>query len=174
MEEKVLLDKDELVRYIICKYKESKPELAEISPIKLQKSLYFLFAKWGGRVLSVKENNHRDTEDDDIYGLFHQYLFSAQFEAWKFGPVDREVWTKYKNHKIDETPIQVLDFNTDNDIERITAKQYIDELLERIFITSDFGLVDLSHEDKCWQIAYKSKDPTMNNDTIIKEYAERM
>ena len=177
MEENVLLDKDELVRYIICKYKKSKPELAEISPIKLQKSLYFLFAMWGGKVSSAQNDGHIETEDATIYARFHRYLFDAKFEAWKFGPVDKEVWKKYRDNVYDscfnDCNELSLHFNTDNKFEENTASEYIDGLLQRIFITSDFGLVDLSHEDECWKRAYKSEDPRMNNDIIIREYATR-
>lgn len=172
MEENVLLDKDELVRYIICKYKESKPELAEISPIKLQKSLYFLFAMWGGKVLAAK----REIKDD-FYSNFNEYLFDADFEAWKFGPVDKEVWRKYRDNEYDscfnDCSTLSLTFNTKDSFEETTALEYVDGLLQRIFITSDFGLVDLSHEDNCWEKAYKSINKKINGYDIINEYANR-
>ncbi|MDO4377970.1 MAG: DUF4065 domain-containing protein [Erysipelotrichia bacterium] len=164
-----LLDKEELVRYIICKFKETQSK--EISPIKLQKSLYFLFAMWGGKVLGVKN----DEEDYGFYSEFNPYLFNANFQAWKFGPVDRSVWEKYRDGEYDlndcNTP--TLDFHTKNQFEKTTASEYIDGLLQRIFNTSDFGLVDLSHEDNCWKRAYNSVNKIINSKDIIEEYASR-
>ena len=85
-----LLNKEELVNYIIYKYKAEFDK--EISNIKLQFCLYFLYAMWGGdKVLAVK-----DEEQYEPYSKFNPYLFDADFESWKFGPVDKTVWEKYK------------------------------------------------------------------------------
>lgn len=84
-----LLKKEELVRYIIYKYKAEFGK--EISNIKLQFCLYFLYAMWGGKVLAVK-----DDENYEPYSTFNLYLFDAKFEAWKFGPIDKTVWEKYE------------------------------------------------------------------------------
>ena len=47
-----LFDKTELVNYIIDYYKKLYNE--DISPVKLQKGLYLLFAKWGGYIYNGK------------------------------------------------------------------------------------------------------------------------
>lgn len=170
--ENVLLDKEELVKYIICKYKKANLG-KEISPIKLQKSLYFLFAMWGGKVLAAKNEN----VDDDNCGKFNPYLFAANFEAWKYGPVDSQIGQRYKDGQYDIPCVDCdnikLEFHTSDEFEKTTAKEYIDQLLDRIFITSDFGLVDFSHEDKCWKNAIESIDKKIDSEEIIKEYALR-
>lgn len=82
-----VLNVKELAAYIQKKYQEEKQML--ISPIKLQKSLYFLFAYWGGIVrksvlypLSVEEN----------FSSYDEYLYDAVIEAWVYGPVIPEVY----------------------------------------------------------------------------------
>lgn len=54
MDEKICFNKDDLVNYIINQYKQKTS--ADISPLKLQKSLYLLFAMWGGNVAIINED----------------------------------------------------------------------------------------------------------------------
>lgn len=144
---------------------------AEITPIKLQKGLYFLYAFWGGKILSAQGISKEDTEDDDRYGNYCPYLFDAHFMAWKYGPVEHDIykWYKYEDKKPYNPTLEVL---RDKDYE-IEIVRYVREFTGRIFATSDFGLVDLSHEDKCWQRCVELPDSKMNNNEILKEYASR-
>lgn len=166
-----ILDKNSLVNYMLFKYKESKN--AYISPIKLQKGLYFLFAKWGGLVLTAQGESDQDSDDDELYGSWDKYLFEAHFCAWKYGPVDVDIWNWYKTQKpaFEDIKDCSLKFTNDNIDYKEDVKNYIDELLVRIFATSDFGLVDLSHEDKCWREAIPNE--VIDNNKILTEYAQR-
>lgn len=176
MRDNAIFDKYDVARYVIEEYyKFSDGRL--ISPLKLQKGLYFLFAMWGGYIRSGK--NAIDTEIS--VKNYREYLFEPLFLAWKYGPVDKEIYNKFK----DITNLDEVSFgNLDNlridkcsaDDEK-AALDYIDGLLTRIFKTSDFALVDLSHKDNCWKIARNQdsspEDNLMDNELIIKEYAER-
>jgi uncharacterized phage-associated protein len=138
-----------------------------LSPLKLQKSLYFLFAYYGA--LYSKQN-----EEGVFEGSLNtpKYLFDADFEAWKYGPVIRDVYFGNKDgvYNSDDEGIKLA---VDEVSENIEIKKFIDEMFEQINSVSDFGLVDRSHEDKVWQNAYKTEGKIMNHDEIIEEYTQR-
>ena len=49
---------------------------------------------------------------------------------------------------------------------------FINELFDEVINTSDFSLVDRSHEDKVWQNAYSiGRNIEMPEDEIVKEYS---
>jgi len=172
MEKEVLLDKKNLVEYIISAYNERFKR--KITPIKLQKSLYFLYAMWGGKIMIASGQSEEDTECDELYGRFTKELFEAQFLAWRYGPIDKEVYDNYRDDKYNfEIENIELQFKSNDEEENFTAKDYIDNLLRRIFITSDFALVDLSHEDKCWKNAVNTPGQKMSNECILNEYATK-
>lgn len=162
-----ILNKKDLACYIINKYQNEYNK--EISPIKLQKSLYFLFAMWGGNVANAKFESKEDTEDDEKYEAYDTYLFDACFEAWRYGPVDKEVYKWFKNNELDcDTNVDIFSDSKISYIEDV--KQYINELLEKIFKISDFGLVDITHSDDCWKNAIKTENKIISNEDIIKDY----
>lgn len=160
-----LIDKKELVDYI--RYKYFVRYRSTISPIKIQKSLYFLFAFWGGFIQKGLVRNNK--VEDKIQKS--KYLFDADFSAWTYGPVDSEVYRLYKN--IQQKPVnkeKAEKFIIDNDPFVI---QFIDNYLDRIFMSSDFGLVDLSHRDSSWKLHYGKDNDSIPSDEIISEYAAR-
>lgn len=170
-----IFDKFELSNYIASVYKE-RTDL-EVSPIKLQKALYFLFAYFGGWASFSNQNqefNELDNESIDTH------LFNATFMAWDYGPVDTEVYNSYKNeranfYRIDaEAAKSVL---MDNDSAVFTM---IDHLYDQIIDLNDFTLVDVSHKDNAWKENYikRAQGQFLNakpitNEEIINEYAER-
>lgn len=69
----------DLAKYINAKYKEKFNK--NITPIKLQKCLYFLFAYWGGFVKQGQDNPKSVEEDMSKY---KKYLHNGKFEAWTY------------------------------------------------------------------------------------------
>lgn len=168
-----LLEKQNLVNYMITKYKKEHNG-ERITPITLQKGLYFLYAFWGGKIRAQTFSSKNDEvkEMTEMSFNYEEDLFDAKFEAWTYGPVDREIYVWFKTLSDKEFD----SINVDNliGLEHYDVKKYIDDLLERIFNTSDFGLVDLSHEDRCWSTVYNPTHKNeMNNDMIKDEYAFR-
>ncbi|RPK28790.1 Panacea domain-containing protein [Paenibacillus xylanexedens] len=139
----------------------------EISPIKLQKSLYFLFAYHGATY--GHEVGEGVSEGSNISSID---LFNAKFEAWKFGPVIREVYFKDKdNEYTDERKILEA-------VEQVSfepeIKNFIDDLFSQIDSVSDFQLVERSHQDNAWKNAYQVAQSTeIDNDYLINEYKTR-
>lgn len=165
-----IFEKKDLACYIIDKYKKDYDR--EISPIKLQKALYFLFAMWGGKIADAQREGNEDTEDDDNCSKYERYLFDASFEAWRYGPVDRNIYTLFKNKELICESCDFISMFDNTKIEYIDiVKGYVDDILTQIFNTNDFSLVDLSHEDKCWKDAIKKGVNTIiSKEDIIRDY----
>lgn len=139
----------------------------DISPIKLQKSLYFLFAYYGALYgAEPKEGANEGTVGSG------KYLFDANFQAWQYGPVIREVWANDRDNYYSQ-PDKIRDAIAEIGQEP-EIKKFIDELFEQIDAVSDFKLVDRSHQDEAWKRAYeKGQSTVMDNEEIIREYREK-
>lgn len=157
--------KEELISYILKKYSQN------LTPIKLQKALYFLFAYYGGMKRFLKENSQGD-QVNDLGGIDDEYLFEASFEAWAYGPVDKQVYQQYKTEQIEYLNFEVDKFEAK--LDQFT-KGFLDDYIPQIMNTSDFGLVDLSHEDACWKKNFDRENLYHNcgikSEDIILEYS---
>lgn len=162
---KGILDARKLAGYIAYKYKEENN--TEISPIKLQKALYFLFAFWGGIIRKSKENPKYVEED---LSSQNEILFDNAIEAWVYGPVVPDVYKEKDIEKYYSAGEDIFNNNT-------FLHETIDSILSDAFSIADFKLVSISHEDECWK---KNFDPTedfhnneIDKEDIITEYAKR-
>ncbi len=155
----------DLATYVCSKYFDKYKK--KISPIKLQKSLYFLFAYWGG---FVRKSNNTDYVEEKID--LSEKLFDEKFEAWVYGPVLPEIFRKYKENEINYTN---FDFASMFKNKQPIIKESIDSLLNELFEISDFKLVTVSHEDLCWKQHFNVSSDKHNEiipaEEIIKEYA---
>ena len=97
IDKKGILESKDLANYIAYKYKEKMG--MDISPLKLQKSLYFCFAYWGGFVRKGK--NTPESAEIDLKD-FSEYLYDEDIEAWIYGPVIPSVYRNFKIDKMDE------------------------------------------------------------------------
>jgi len=168
-ERNCIFNKYNLASFLCQEYKDKYNK--DISPIKLQKGMYFLFASWGGKILAAHGEGLEDTEDDETFESITPYLFDADFRAWKYGPVEHDVyiWFKHQNKEPFDPELKAL-CNKEYENEIV---HYVKEYALRVFATSDFGLVDLSHEDECWKKSALLPNTEMNCDDILKEYASR-
>ena len=159
-----IFDAKDLANYIYKYYdnRYSRP----ISPIKMQKSLYFLFAYWGGYVR--KANDNMKNVECDVATLPEEILFDNKIEAWTYGPVIPDIYTIMNS--IDGR-------NGVENVEQSEIRDFIDDVLDDIFVISDFKLVDISHMDEAWKRHYKKEalhhNEEIPKEEIIKEYATR-
>lgn len=167
---KGLFNAIDLANYIAYKFRHHPKYGGKISNIKLQKSLYFLFAFWGAFIEKAQIGS---TEIETSYDKYSKYLFTNRIEAWIYGPVVPDVYELQKKDKIDSENVDGKELFKNYTF----VKETIDSLLEDIFATSDFKLVSLSHEDECWKKNFDMDEPYHNNsidlDDIINEYAYR-
>lgn len=126
----------DLASYIIFRFQEQKSKI--ISPIKLQKALYFCFAYWAG---FVGKGRLEDTEETLQISPF---LFEEQFEAWVYGPVIPSIYNEFKNQTLLGENNNIFE---DNEI----LEETINSILDDTFELSDFKLVSLSHDDDSWK-----------------------
>lgn len=162
-----ILNKMDLAKYIILKHKDYFG--TDISPIKLHKSLYFLYAYWGSKIKlsKIKLDDVIPEMVEMDFSDYDEELFDADFEAWAYGPVDRDVYLWHKENSIDVSWVCCMNIKKE-------ILDYIDDLLIRIFNTSDFGLVDLCQEDNCWKSVYdRSFKNKINSQSIIEEYMRK-
>lgn len=142
-------DVDALVGHILY-------EFPGITPLKLQKSLYMLFAFYIVAIHSGRETN------EDI----PDRLFKADFEAWASGPVIRNVYQKVKNNSY-----QARAYNFRTKAVNLEIRNFISSLVSQIMRKSDFALMTRSHEDNCWKNAIaKGKTTRISMDDIVAEY----
>lgn len=160
-DKKYITDAKKLACYIKNYYEEKFPG-KNISPIKLQKSLYFCYAYWGGY---VKKSHENGSEIPAINKSM--YLFKNKIEAWVYGPVIPDV---YKEQNLEEYNDKDI-FKNNEDVE-----EYIKSVLDEILPVSDFKLVEVSHEDNCWKNNFDPESEYHNKvikgDDIINEYAK--
>lgn len=154
MENRVELNKIELAGYIIYKYNQKYNR--RISPVKLQKTLYLLFAMWGGNIRNM------DFNEVELESNLSEYLFNASFEAWKYGPVDRDIYELFKQDKI----VEQQSLTTKSD----TVLSFIEDICSQAFEISDFALIDLVKQDLCWASRYDN-GIYMSEEDIIEEYS---
>ena len=149
----------------------------EISSLKLQKCLYFCFAYWAGFV--VKDDSN--TEIKEIEENLNPILFDDRIEAWSYGPVVPCVFRHQKECKDGTTSKsfceKILEVTKTKLEANETLKGAIDDILDDLFLISDFGLVSMSHNDKSWQDNYNENDIKHNREIpkgqIINEYSKK-
>lgn len=168
------IKKDLLVKFLILKHLEQSK--IEISRIKLQKSLYFLFAIWSG--FSYNEDNEsKENELEECY--VNTYLYNdAKFEAWKYGPVDKDVYNSHLNNlifsKTDNKELDKIEEELFKNDKSGQTKKFIKNLVKDIFMMSEFDLVERSHLDDVWINSFKNENKEMKLEDIQKEYIEKL
>lgn len=137
-----------------------------ISPLKLQKVLFFLFGEWGAFI--QKASNDNDGKELQEYS---KYLFYDDFQSWVYGPVINDVYKKFNNEKMAYEDI----FANDN---LRYVGDFIKDLAKELFELSDFKLVELSHQMQCWKKKFDTEQIYHNNimdrDEIIDEFARQV
>lgn len=156
--EYVFENKDELVNYLYARL--TSPTL-----LKVQKSLYLLWAYYAATYGNLQADDQSDMGD------YPKQLFRADFQAWRYGPVDKTVYAKQKNEQY-EADEKAYSPQTSEDKD---VKLFLDDLIADIDGINDFGLVELTHRDKAWSEVYQEGERglCMNSDAIKQEYIRR-
>ncbi|RIY31154.1 hypothetical protein CKF54_07355 [Psittacicella hinzii] len=143
----------------------------EISPIQLQKALYFLYTFYIGMYYNSSEVKELEGGVE-----FPNELFEAHFEAWTYGPAIRSIYDKrrlgsdfYLNN-LESKEYKTFIAELENEPYGKTVLKFVDELFRDILARSEFSLVERSQQDSTWKKAYVSEDKLMSNQSIIEEY----
>lgn len=145
--------------YIKEKYSDYTNHTKEITPIKLQKSLYFCLAYWGGFV-----NKGRI---DKVIEEQSNLLFSDRIEAWAYGPVIRDVYFAQTedDEKTEKSIKKVKEIMKQNSL----LEETINSILSDLFEISDFKLVSISHMDSSWKNHFHDEDEQHKEEITHKE-----
>ena len=143
----------------------------DITPLRLQKTLYFMYAYYGATYGQL----NKDQEGSSVYEGGYSYppeLFPAKFEAWRFGPVINDVYMNFKNNIYKAEEIEDWVPADDN---LADVKEFLVDLFNQLMNVGDFGLVERSHMDDCWKIPYEEgkQHIPMNSKEIVSEYVEK-
>ncbi len=151
-------DKYQLVSYLMERFKNP-------TPLKIQKAMYFLWAFYAATYGNIDYS--KESEFDEIKE-YPKELFEAHFEAWRYGPVLDDVYSKYKND--DECIHQEINIKHDSMTDDVWS--FIKDLVKQIDEVNDFGLVSRSHQDSAWRDVYNEGylHTPMNNEAIKEDY----
>ena len=134
-------DKYRLVSYLMDHFTNA-------TPLKIQKAMYFLWAFYAATYGNIDYNS-----DSEFNGIerYPKELFEAHFEAWQYGPVLKDVYSKYKNNAgCIHQEVNPWYKGMSGDV-----WSFIDGLVSQIDKVNDFGLVSRSYQDSAWREAYK-------------------
>lgn len=168
MSDYIFQDKTDLVNHLFYK-------LSEASPIKIQKTLYFLFAFYGATYGKLSgEESVGELESVN----YTNFLFEPNFEAWKYGPVDNDVYTAYREDRYKAVKLTEDKLNKRlTSSERRNVIQFINSIIQQTDEVDDFTLVDRTHEDDAWRDPYEKNNGEnhipMDPQVIVDEYAEK-
>lgn len=168
LEREFVFEKDIIVKYTITRYKVQNSK--DITPLKLQKSLYLAFAYYAGWVKSMKNMQSTTEDTDDFLVNRKPFLFESSFQAWDYGPVDKEVYSNFKYN------VAVYDCDYDEvkaELEKTdpVAFSLVDNILNQTFELNDFALVEITHQDKAW---IDNRGDVMDIEEIANEYSSRI
>jgi hypothetical protein len=160
--EYIFEDKNDLVNYLL--YKLNLP-----SQLKIQKTLYLLFAFYGatyGKLINDENNSELDSSN------YTPFLFEPNFQAWKYGPVDYDVYINFKKEeKYKELKSIENKLNEDlTEVEKRNIITFINNIINQTDEMDDYTLMDRTREDKVWSDSYSNKEKNMNPILIVNEY----
>mgnify|MGYP000991993275 CR=1 FL=1 len=159
-----------LADYLAIRYKEEYKE--DISIIKINKVLYFLFAYWGAFVKIGKKY----IDNMELKGLedYSEYLFNAEFVAGVYGPYMKnllKINNKYLLSIAEEKNFS--GFIIRNRYNGVVFK-LLDPLIRDLFEVSEYDLMDISKKDEEYKRARDNNYGIMNNENITDEYCKTM
>ena len=122
---------EDIAEYFLAQPTSRKSE--EITPLKLQKLLYYA----QGFTLAILGKS----------------LFTDRIEAWRHGPVCRNVYEKYKKYSYHPLP----KFKDMDKLNKIKSSQNVAAILDAVWIYfkdySGVQLEEMTHQEKPWQDA---------------------
>lgn len=137
----------DIAKYIIQK---SNEDGYPVSNLQLQKMLYYV---------------QREFLQKKRYPLF-----SAEFEAWRFGPVVPEVYRKYCGSAA--LPLTLYDYSPFNEIDN-DAKELINQVVREKAKLNPWDMVrDLHQPTKAWATVYRDGEGIY--DIIPKELIRKL
>lgn len=159
-------DPQQLVAWL----EQKKPN--HYTKLRIHKTLFILYAFYGASYGRATNQQQREILGD-VYS-YPPRLFPANFEAWDYGPVERNVYDamlKSDAYHLENAwePKSLIEKNIVND--------FMDEIISQLDALSLFDLVYMTKSHDSWKEAHKNQSNTnvsrrIDNQTIIDFVAE--
>ncbi|MFW6270240.1 MAG: type II toxin-antitoxin system antitoxin SocA domain-containing protein, partial [Bacillota bacterium] len=131
---------DSVIKYLL-------KELGEVTPLALQKLLYY---------------------SQGFYKTFYdEFLFADDCEAWVHGPVYKEIYFKYRDFGYNPIKDQKIKFE---DIELTEAEEeLLDSIIDNFGCYSAKTLEKMTHSERPWRFTRKDLKPEEKSTEIIRK-----
>jgi uncharacterized phage-associated protein len=110
--------------------------------------------------------------------LYQEKLYSSQIQAWKLGPVVKDIYNEFKTHGRAEITTRANILISDNEFYSPTIpndyeKEKMSVIAACLFYgkKSAYELVDITHEMNCWKIAYEKTKLTLDRSSKADDNA---
>jgi uncharacterized phage-associated protein len=142
-----LADVDDVADFLIMRFDGD----AGFSVLKLQKMLYYVQA-WS-------------------LALYDKACFAGGFQAWVHGPVNREIWDRFKSTKSMYSVLTVEDIRPVFNLSSLAdnVQTHIREVIEAYGKLTDDQLENLTHAEEPWQVARDNCKAYQRCETVIPE-----
>lgn len=147
-----------------------KQQLDNPTPIKVQKALYFLWAFYAATYGNINYDSQNPSEFNLQIAKYPKFLFAPDFRAKRYGPVIKQVLFASKNNQL--KTLSLKDLQSKIALDKLAKNEvilFINNLLEQINSVNDFGLVQRTHQDKAWKVAY-ARQQQMSPEMIKADY----
>lgn len=136
----------------------AKNEDMAISPMKLQKLIYFLYAEY-----LYSEADH---------------LFAERFEAWKYGPVLDDIYQAFKKYGANRIRKYMPDANGLYQIIDIDSDSRFKMCFDKVWYTyatkTGIELSKITHQEfSAWYSAVRAGNTFLKDDDILREMRHR-
>lgn len=141
----------------------------ELSPMKLQKMLFYAYAWY------IAESNIDKVKKDEKINIssFEKLFNDEKPEAWMYGPVFPSIYKAFKG-KLDCVSCTA---NGNKSIEKIKDTE-LEKFLINIFLSyKDFTAFDLSnmtHIEKCWGRTIQEKKNIIPDNYIFEDFSKKL
>ena len=131
---------DSVIKYLL-------KELGEVTPLALQKLLYY---------------------SQGFYKTFYdEFLFDNDCEAWVHGPVYKEIYFKYRDYGYN--PIEDKGIEFENIKLTEVEEELIDSVIDNFGCYSAKTLERMTHSEKPWRLTRKNLKPEEKSSEIIRK-----
>lgn len=167
-------NKENLVRYLYNK-------LDVPTNLRIQKTLYLLWAFYAGTYGSLDKFDNEDEELELNAEDYPKELFKPAFEAWRYGPVDNDIYSEIKSDEFEK--------GNDFSIDRVLSEKiketpsvannisiFLDNLISQFNGIDDWSLVARTHQDKSWSSKYVEGQNHIPMDQVMirEEYFQKL
>ncbi len=107
--------------------------------------------------------------------FYDEILFDGKFQAWIHGPVNREIYDRFKETKSLYSDVDQNDIRDSFDLDALSPDKtfHIDKILEAYAKFTGTQLEEMSHQEEPWNMARKGYRPTQRCEELIDENVMR-